>query len=128
MNKKCFVEMPFEKRFDGIWKNVIKPTVEGCGDICLRVDDLFSIGSILKDIFTSISEADYIIADLTLPNPNVYYELGYSHALMKKVIIITQDIHTLPFDLKHERAIVYSDTAAGAAELGNSLRMYIDNI
>lgn len=125
MSRICFVEMPFNAKFSGIWTSVIKPTVESLGDKCLRVDDFFTTGSILVDIYDSIKKADYIIADLTELNPNVYYELGYSHALDKKVIILSQDISTLPFDLKHQRVIVYSDTALGANQLKTNLTNFI---
>lgn len=128
MARKCFVEMPFEIRFDGIWTNVIKPTVENLGDSCLRADDFFTTGSILDDIINSIKIADYIISDLTVHNPNVYYELGFSHALNKKVILISQDIISLPFDLRMQRVIVYSDTASGAVKLKNDLTNFINQI
>jgi hypothetical protein len=118
--------MPFDPRFDGIWLSVIKPTIESHGDICFRADNFFKIGSVLNDIITSIKEADYIIADLTIHNPNVYYELGYSHALDKKVILITQDISSTPFDLRHQRMIIYQDTAAGATKLKNDLSNFIN--
>ncbi len=120
--------MPFEKKFDGIWSTVIKHTVEELGDVCKRADDFFTVGSVLNDIFSSIKSADYIIADLTIHNPNVYYELGYSHALNKKVILITQNILSLPFDLKNQRTILYQDTASGAVKLKTDLTNFIKNI
>ena len=33
-----------------------------------------------------MSEADFLIADITLPNFNVYYEIGYTFGLRKPVI------------------------------------------
>ena len=128
MDRNCFTVMPFDSRFEGVWLNVIKPTIENHGDNCLRADNFFKVGSILDDIITSIKEVDYIIADLTIHNPNVYYELGYSHALEKKVILITQDISSIPFDLKHQRMIVYQDTAAGAAKLKSDISNFINQI
>ncbi len=120
--------MPFDKKFDGIWINVIKPVIESFDDICVRGDNIFKVGSIINDIKYSISIADYVIADVTIQNPNVYYELGYSHALSKKVLLITQDIMTLPFDLSDQRVITYQDTASGAAKLKIDLTNYIKNI
>ena len=38
----------------------------------------------------------------------MFYELGLAHAMNKKVIIITQDIGELPFDIKSYRANEYS--------------------
>lgn len=70
--------------------------------------DLDNQRSILKDIVEGINSADVIIADLTGLNPNVFYELGLAHAMNKKVIIITQDIEELPFDIKSYRVNEYS--------------------
>lgn len=70
--------------------------------------DLDNQRNILADIVNGINQADVIIADLTGLNANVFYELGLAHALNKKVIIITQDIDELPFDIKSYRAISYS--------------------
>lgn len=120
--------MPFSTQFDGIWLSVIKPTIQELNDECYRVDDFFNVGSILNDIFKSIHSADYILADLTIQNPNVYYELGYAHAINKRVILITQDISTLPFDLKHQRVILYDDSAAGAGKLKLDLKRFINEI
>lgn len=126
--RKCFVIMPFKDKYNGIWENVIKPTVENYGDTCKRADDIFAPGSIINDIIDHIHISDYIIADLTEKNPNVYYELGFTQALNKQVILITQDIDSLPFDVKHQRVIIYSDTVAGAFTLQNDIKKYLANI
>lgn len=70
--------------------------------------DLDNQQNIIKDIVQGINSADIIIADLTGLNPNVFYELGLAHAMNKKVIIITQDLSELPFDIKSYRANEYS--------------------
>ena len=64
--------------------------------------------NILQDIVEGIYQSSVIIADLTGLNANVFYELGLAHAMNKKVIIITQDIGELPFDIKSYRANEYS--------------------
>ena len=70
--------------------------------------DLDNQQNIIQDIVEGIHKADIVIADLTGLNPNVFYELGLAHAMNKKVIIITQDIDELPFDIKSYRANQYS--------------------
>ncbi len=70
--------------------------------------DLESQQNIIKDIVEGINQADIILADLTGLNPNVFYELGLSHAMNKKTIIITQDLDELPFDVRSYRATEYS--------------------
>ena len=120
--------MPFADAFKGIWQTCIKKAVAEEGDECSRADDIFAPGSVIDDVVQSIQRADYLIAELSERNPNVYYELGLAHALGKKVILITQTLDTLPFDLRHQRVIKYSDTAAGAEELRNALKLYIASL
>lgn len=127
MSRSCFVIMPFIDALDGIWNTVIRPVVEAAGDRCFRADDIFTPGPIMSDILRSIITADYLIAELTYRNPNVYYELGIAHALTKPVILLTQDIDALPFDLRHQRVILYTDTALGAAKLHDAIaRVLVD--
>jgi hypothetical protein len=64
-------------------------------------------GGILDRIFNQISKADAIIADMTGRNPNVFYEVGYAHALGKVVLLLTQNVDDIPFDLKHRPHTVY---------------------
>lgn len=121
--KKVFVIMPFEDKFFEIYEMLKRQFEE---------DFLFSHAgeednqqNILKDIVQAIYDADIIIANLTGLNPNVFYELGVAHTLNKKVIIITEDISTLPFDLKSYRAKEYSTHFVKFAELLDALKKYM---
>jgi hypothetical protein len=64
--------------------------------------------SMLNQIYTQIHKADFIIADMSERNPNVFYEVGYAHAKDKNVILITKDDNDIPFDLKHHQHIIYN--------------------
>ena len=48
-----------------------------------------------------------MLADLTGKNPNVFYELGLAHAARKPVLLVTQSMDDVPFDLRALRVIVY---------------------
>jgi hypothetical protein len=128
MDRKCFVMMPFDPIFNGVWEHVLRPTVTAVGDECKRADDFFSLGPIMNDVLKSIREADYLIADLTGKNPNVFYELGIAHALDKPVILLTQQLNDVPIDLRHLRLIAYEDSAGGAAKLMATLKRFIQNL
>ena len=95
----AFVLMPFDKEFDEVYADLIKPAFEAVGYNVKRADDIVSQQNILKDIFRSIAKADLIIADLTSLNANVFYELGIAHTFKKPVIMIAQSIEEVPFDL-----------------------------
>lgn len=104
----AFVIMPFDKGFEEIYQNAIVTTLRKVGFAVSRADDVGNAQNILKDIVHGIAESDLIIADLTGSNPNVYYELGLAHGLRKAVILLTQDIQDLPFDLRSYRVIRYT--------------------
>lgn len=105
---KVFMAMPFEDKFFETFE-ILKRKFEKDFEF-IHAGETPSQQNILKDIIQNIYDADIIITDLTGLNPNVFYELGIAHTLNKKVIIITQDIETLPFDLKSYRAKEYGNT------------------
>lgn len=60
-----------------------------------------------------INTAKVLIADLTGNNPNLFYEVGLSHAIGKNVILITCDTSGVPFNLRHLGYIKYEDMIGG---------------
>ena len=102
-----FVLMPFDKSFKDIYKFGIRGAAEDIGAYAERLDDQIFVEGMLDRIFNQISKADVIVADMTGRNPNVFYEVGYAHALGKLVVLLTQDVNDIPFDFKHRQHIVY---------------------
>ena len=101
-----FVIMPFKEDILALYE---KLKADFDNDFTFtNAGDLDNQQNILQDIVEGIYQANIVIADLTGLNPNVFYELGLAHAMNKKVIIITQDLGELPFDIKSYRAIEYS--------------------
>jgi hypothetical protein len=117
----CFVLMPFLGEVEPIYTDHIKPLVESEGISCQRADEMVGTNLITYDIWEKINRARFIVADLTGKNPNVFYEVGLAHALGKEVILITQSMDDVPFDLKALRCLVYSFTPRGMKELENKL-------
>jgi hypothetical protein len=74
-------------------------------------------------ILHEIAEAEIVIADLTGRNPNVFYELGIVQMVkdVEKVILLTQDADSIPFDIRVFRCIVYKQSIQGARELKDRL-------
>jgi uncharacterized protein YoxC len=103
---KVFMIMPFQEQFLGLY-NMIKDKLGDKYEFS-NAGDLDNQQCILQDIVSGIGNADVIIADVTGLNPNVFYELGLCHALNKKVILITQDISELPFDIRSYRVDEYT--------------------
>jgi hypothetical protein len=121
-----FVLMPFDKNFNDIYKFGIKGAADEVGAYAERLDEQIFREGMLDRIFNQISKADVIIADMTGRNPNVFYEVGYAHALGKVVLLLTQSTDDIPFDLKHRQHTVYGGQIEGLrAELVTKLRWAI---
>lgn len=103
----AFVLMPFDREFDDIYKFGIKETAKVVGIRAERVDEQLYSEGVLARIYNQIDRADLIIADMSGRNANVFYEVGYAHAKNKLCIHLTQDAEDIPFDLQHQRHIVY---------------------
>jgi len=102
-----FVLIPFGKNFDDIYKFGIKGAADDVGAYAERLDEQIFVEGMLDRIFNQISKADLIVADMTGRNPNVFYEVGYAHALGKITLLLTQNADDIPFDLKHRQHTVY---------------------
>jgi Nucleoside 2-deoxyribosyltransferase len=107
-----FVLMPFAGEFDDVYKLGIRPACEDVGAYAERVDEQLFVGSITQRIYNQISKADVIVADMTGRNPNVFYEVGYAHALGKPVILLSREADDIPFDLKDYPHIIYGGRIA----------------
>ncbi len=104
----AFVLMPFETDFADIYKLGIQAAATECGVVAERVDEQTFSETILERIYRQIDNADFIIADMTGRNPNVFYEVGYAHARGKLCTLLTQSADDIPFDLRHHRHIIYN--------------------
>lgn len=74
----------------------------------IRVDKIFKPNNITETIKQEIAESNFIIADISNHNPNVYYELGYATGLQKTCIQIAEKSNkNLPFDVAQINTIFY---------------------
>ncbi len=124
----CFVLMPFSENFDSIYQDIISSAVKETGLDCMRADDIFNTRPIMEDVWKHIQKSRILIADLTTKNPNVFYEVGIAHALEKEVLLITQKLEDVPFDLRHYRCLIYQDSVAGGKTLKEGIIKTIKNV
>jgi hypothetical protein len=124
-----FVLIPFEPDLANIYQTFVKPTIEAKNLICRRADDIHSNNAIISDIWKSICESRFVVADISKLNPNVMYELGIAHAIGKETILIRQkDGSKHPFDVAHIRIIEYDNTAVGGPALKRQLDCVVDAV
>lgn len=88
----CFILMPFGPEFSDIYEYGIKGACDDANTYCERVDEQIFEGSVLERIYNQISRADIIIADMSGRNANVFYEVGYAHALGRPAILLTHEV------------------------------------
>lgn len=125
----AFVAMPFGCKpgadgktqidFNAIWRQLLKPALERAGFDAFRADEELQAGDIRVDMFQELLVADLVLVDLTVPNPNVWYELGVRHALRARGVVLAYG--TLPgvdapkaFDVYTDRKLRYGLAADGS--------------
>jgi hypothetical protein len=115
----CFVLMPFHEGFGAVWER-IRSTAESqeFNLQCRRADDFSMPGYVMEDVLRNIARASIVIADLTGRNPNVFYELGIAHSVKNasQVILLSQNMEFIPFDLRHFRSLIYREDLTDLAE------------
>lgn len=70
-----------------------------------RSDQITVPGMIDAQIINRLLDCDLVIADLTLLNPNVFYEIGIRHMVQKPIIHMFLEGTNIPFDIAPYRAI-----------------------
>jgi hypothetical protein len=125
---RAFIVRPFGVKdgidFNEVEEKLIAPALKACGIEGRTTGEITRQGNIREDMFRLLVLSDIVIADVSIYNANVFYELGIRHGL--------QDRHTLliraegtkdkyPFDLQTDRYFVYD-----AAEPGKKLPAFLD--
>jgi hypothetical protein len=121
----CFIAMPFGKRgadggavidFDQV-HSCIRDGAEAAGLEAVRADFEPGGGFIHKPMIERLLVAEYVVADLTLSNPNVMYEVGVRHGASARATILicaSGFVDKLPFDFKPLRVLPYELDAGGS--------------
>lgn len=123
--KSCFFLMPFNEQFNTVYTN-IKDLLMDEGFICTRADEIAGSNPIMGEIIENILHAQYIIADLTNCNPNVFYELGIAHTFKdsQNVLLLKQKDTMVPFDISHLRYEEYDPL--NLRQLLETIKKFID--
>jgi hypothetical protein len=114
-NGTCFIIQPFNDLFNKRYQDIYDPAVRAADLEPYRVDQDLTVDNIVEKIQTGIRDARICLADITLDNANVFYELGAAHARGKDVVMVcdkSQRTGKLPFDIAHRSVLMYSPESA----------------
>jgi hypothetical protein len=134
-----FIVRPFGVKsgvdFDRVEKGLIRPAMEQAGLTGGTTGEILQQGNIRTDMFEQLLIADLVIADISIHNANVFYELGIRHALRDKRTFLIKSKESeskdgdVPFDLKTDRYLAYDpkDPSGAVAILSAALKLTLDS-
>ncbi len=118
----CFMIMPYGRKptqvepssnapgeidFNALWDRAFAPAIQALGYEPVRADQ--DTGAlIITQMIERLYFADLVLADMTIPNGNVYYEVGVRHAAKDKgCVLLAADWSKQLFDVAQMRTIRY---------------------
>ena len=126
---EVFVVMPFSELWSqDVYTKMLQPGITDAGFVESKGDLVVRVGDLSVNVWRSITQAGVIVADVSVPNPNVYYEIGLADALGKPVFLFKQETATLPADFGGVHYYTYdlSDLATGRKKLCDELTKWAD--
>ena len=112
---KCFFITPIgdtgsetRRNADDLMDLILRSAIEPLGFVIDRGDHHSEPGKIDAAVIRSVQDADLCIADISAPNPNVYYEVGRRDETGKPLILMkAKGSGELPVDVATRRYIEY---------------------
>jgi len=132
---RAFIIRPFgtknEINFDEVERVLIAPALKRVGAEGGTTIDILEAGNIRIDMFRRLLTADLVIADISIHNANVFYELGIRHSLRDRATFMLRcEADRFPFDLQTDRYFIYKkdDPAASLEALVTALARTRDSL
>ena len=94
--------------FDEIWALLIRPALQRARCRPYRADEEASAGDIRTDMFFELVTGEFVLADISTLNANVFYELGVRHGISPRgVLMVDGGWDRRPFDVAPDRTFTY---------------------
>lgn len=109
MKPKALVLTPFDDS-PHLVREAVERGLRKADVVPVLIEQILSPGAAWVDAITSaIQESDIVVADVTQRHPNVYFELGFVHALRKSTVLLVniESAYDLPSDLVGYHIIAY---------------------
>jgi hypothetical protein len=102
-----FVVMPYKSRWD-FFVHIREVVRQAVGLAAIRADDVHGAGhDLLAKIHLLIERAELVIAEISTPSANVFYEVGYAVGVQKPLLLLVEEGVDVPTDLKGREVISY---------------------
>ncbi len=111
---RCFVIQPFDSGpFDKRYDDVFSPAIRSAGLEPYRVDRDPAASVLIDEIEAGIRDSQLCLAEVTVDDPNVWFELGFAIAIPREVVLVCADERQtrFPFDVQHRNIIRYETEA-----------------
>jgi len=118
----CFLITSAADEFNQI-RELVRQVCEELQVELISVDTASYTSSTTGDIADAIERADFVIADLTGDDSNVFLEFGMAHALRKPILPISQDKQSAASDIAGHRLVFYRQD--DTEKLGYYLRDWV---
>ncbi|HKY40146.1 MAG TPA: tetratricopeptide repeat-containing protein [Polyangiaceae bacterium] len=94
--------------FDAVYRLLLQPALASAGCEPFRADEEPAAGDIRTDMFFELVTADFVLADISILNPNVFYELGVRQGVAPRGVMLVHGGHSKrPFDIVTDRTFGY---------------------
>jgi len=120
IDNQCFWLSSFGNEYGDKLYEACKQILQRNDVRLVRADEIRSSGQIIEQIIREIKQSKIVIADITNLNANVLYEIGITHVTKDEnhVLLISSDqLNSLPFDLKHLRVFGYNKDHPGTVNM-----------
>ena len=102
--------------FERVHAELIAPALQEVGIDGGTTGDILQAGNVREDMFRELVLANVVVADVSVHNANVFYELGIRHAVRNRsTVLIRARINEVPFDLRTDRYLSYDPLSAAAS-------------
>ena len=99
---------PLKVDFNEIYTKLLAPALEKAGCQPFRADQEEAAGDIRRDMFFELVTGDIVLADISILNANVFYELGVRHGVAANgVLCVHAGWSDRPFDIAPDRTFAY---------------------
>ena len=101
--------------FTTVYERLLKPALIRASCVPFRADEEEGAGDIRTDMYYELVTADVIVADISVLNANVFYELGVRHGVAPRgVFMVHGGWAKRPFDIAPDRTFDYDGTLFAA--------------